>query len=391
MSPSSESAGLRHVVSVTAITVWMGWAFQRIWSVVAGGHVPAAYIADSSQHLAYSDIIALYRTRFLYQHTLPYIHNRIEYPVIMGIFMWLASLPHGLLPYFIITSAALYAMALATYFILHRMVPKKAVYWAVLPILVVYGLLNWDLLGIAFMVIAWRSYQAQHWRRSAVWFAVAVFTKLFPVFFLPFIAAELWRQGRTREMMRMVWAFLAASAVINVPFMVANFGNWALFYTFNAGRALGADIYSNRWIHGIPVSSANLISLAVTVVAVVWLALRVYQGGRAVEAAAYAFTIFLFVNKVYSPQYTIWLVAFALLADWPGWTLLLLTISGIADYINSFAEIHFIYTRSPALSWYTHEVFNLGLLFRYMALVVTGLGARFAPRPPSRSYSTSRL
>ncbi len=390
MSSSSEGAGLKHGVSVAAITVWMGWAFQHLWSVVSSGHVPQAYISESAQHLAYSDIIALYRTRFLYQHTLPYIHNRIEYPVIMGLFMWLASLPHGLLPYFIITAVVLYAMALITYFILHRLVPTKAVYWAVLPILVVYGLLNWDLLGIAFMVIAWRSYQAQHWRRSAIWFSVAVFTKLFPVFFLPFIAAELWRQGRTQQLFRMVWAFLAASLAINVPFMVANFPNWALFYTFNAGRALGADIYSNRWIHGIPISSANLFSLLVTVMAVAWLVVRVYQGGRVVEATAYAFTIFLFVNKVYSPQYTLWLMAFAVLADWPGWTLLLLTISGIADYLNSFTEIHLIYTQSTALSWYTGHIFNLGLLFRYTALVVAGLGARFAPTPPSR-YTASRL
>ncbi len=390
MSSSSEGNGLKHVISIAAITLWMGWAFQRIWSVVSDGHVPAAYIPDSAQHLAYSDIIALYRTRFLYQHTLPYIHNRIEYPVIMGIFMWLTSLPHGLLPYFIITSVVLYAMALVTYFMLHHLVPQKAVYWAVLPLLVVYGLLNWDLLGIAFMVVAWRSYQVQHWRRSGVWFAVAVFTKLFPVFFLPFIAAELWRQGRTRQLGRMVWAFGAASVVMNVPFMIANFPNWALFYTFNAGRALGADIYSNRWIHGIPISAANLFSLLVTVIAVVWLALRVYQGGRVPEATAYAFTIFLFVNKVYSPQYTIWLMAFALLADWPVWTLLLLTLSGIADYINSFTEIHFIYTQSSALSWYTREIFNLGLLFRYSALIVAGLGARFATAPPSR-YPASRL
>lgn len=369
----------RRGLALVSVTVWMVWAYFRLRprAVFARhGQLLPNYNAWAYNHLAYSDIVKLYQTRYLYLHLFPYIQTRIEYPVITGLFMGVTSIFNGISAYFLFTFLLLYLFALMTYFILERITPRYAIYFAVSPMLLVYGMLNWDLLGIVLMVLAWYQYHQKHWVLSSILFSLGVFAKLFPIFFLPFILAELWRNRAFKTMRKMVSAFVVTSLVINVPFMLGNFKNWAFFFTYNAGRGLGADIYANEWIHGIATSAANMFSLSVMVLTVVYLMWRVYQGGRVTQAAAYAFTVFLLVNKVYSPQYTLWLLVFAIIAEWPAWTYLMLTVSGVMDYMNSFTELHLINGgASVAGGWYTNHIFFVGVLFRYLSLMISGIGA----------------
>jgi len=81
--------------------------------------------------------------------------------------------------------------------------------------------------------------------------------------------------------------------------------------------------------------------IAVAVVASLVVGIRaVLRGGSVERAAAFTFVVFLLVNKVYSPQYTLWLFVMALVAEWPGWTLLLLSVVGLADYYGTFASFY---------------------------------------------------
>ncbi|MCY0898434.1 MAG: glycosyltransferase 87 family protein [Firmicutes bacterium] len=386
----------KRFIAFVSITVWMTWAYLRLrppHSLVRHGLLLVnRYNAWSYRNLAYSDIVKLYQTRFLYLHLVPYIHNRIEYPVITGLFMTLAALGHGIQLYFFVTFVIFWLIALMIYWLLERLIPETAVFFGLLPLLLVYGLLNWDLLGIAFMVLGYFTYQRQHYVASAIWFALGVFAKLFPVFFLPFIVADLWRRRETRTLGRMVITFLAAAVVINGPFAVGNFANWSYFFTYNAGRGLGADIYANEWIHGITIAQANVFSLVVVVLTVLFLMWRVYRGGRVVDAAALSFAVFLFVNKVYSPQYTLWLFVLAIMAEWPVWTYIVLALAGLTDYVNSFTVLHLVTSRSPATGWYVNHVFFLGILYRYLSLAVTAVGAAIAlaVHPEARALDSTR-
>lgn len=370
----------KRTVALLSITVWLVWAYLRLLppaSTYTHGQLSAsAYDVWSFGNLAYSDVVKLYQTRFLFMHLMPYIHNLIEYPVVTGVFMSLMGwLGHGLPSYFLLTFIVFWAIAVLVYFLLERLVPSTAIYFAVLPLLLVYGLLNWDLLGIGLMVVGWFLYQRQRYTASAVIFALGVFAKLFPIFFLPFIAAELWRKGQRRTLGLMVLAFVATSAVINIPFAVGNFRNWSYFFTFNAVRPLGGDLYNNPWIHGISVPTANLVSFLVVAVAVFFFMWRVFRGQRVVDATAYTVVIFFFVNKVYSPQYTLWVFVLLILAEWPIWTYLILSIAGLVDYVNSFSTLYLLTVKSPAAGWYVGHLFGLGLLFRYVALATSGIAA----------------
>src|SRR5215813_11507796 len=76
---------------------------------------PWGYRLWSFGALAYSDILALHEDRGAKRHPLPYVEDRIEYPVLLGLGMWLPSvLAPGRAGYFALTfvrpgSYALYA------------------------------------------------------------------------------------------------------------------------------------------------------------------------------------------------------------------------------------------------------------------------------------------
>lgn len=384
-------------LAVLSITVWMVWGYIRLKppsSMVHHGQlVTSLYNSWSFRNLAYSDVVKLYETRFLFLHLVPYIQNRIEYPVITGLFMWVTSVGHGIGSYFLITFVVFWLIALLVYFLMERLVPNVALYFAVFPLLMVYGLLNWDMLGIGFMVVGWYLYRRESYVASAILFAFGVFSKLFPVFFLPFIIAEMWRQGKTKKLLHMVIAFVVSAVVMNVPFVIGNLPNWAYFFTYNAGRGLGADIYANEWIHGITTSEANAFSLIMVVLVVLFGMWRVYRGGDVARATAMAFMVFLFVNKVYSPQYTLWLFVMAILAEWPIWTYIVLSLAGLVDYVNSFTVLHLLSSKSNSAGWYVGHVFFVGVLYRYLSILVAGLGAlidRAIPGANAQSRSAMR-
>jgi hypothetical protein len=372
----------KRITAVLFISVWMVWAYIRLSPPAAlirhGQLVASLYDNFAFKNLAYSDVVKLYETRHLYLHLVPYIHNLIEYPVVTGLFMQLTALGQGFHSYFLATFIIFWAIALFVYFLLERLAPKSAIYFAVLPLLVVYGLLNWDMLGIGFMVAAWYFYRREKYMASSILFAFGVFAKLFPIFFLPFIIAEMWaKPAQRRTLGRMVLVFFATSIVINVPFAIGNVNNWSYFFTYNAGRGLGADLYANALIHGISISTANIFSLGMVVLATLFFMWRTYRGGRVVDAAAITFTVFLFFNKVYSPQYTLWVFVLAILAEWPIWSYLAITLMGIFDYVNSFTVLYLLSSKQGSAGWYVGHVFEPGVLFRYITLAVVGFGAAF--------------
>jgi len=281
---------------------------------------------------------------------------------------------------------------LIVYTLLDHAAPHHALWFALSPLLLVYGLLNWDLFGILWMVVGWYAYRRQRYGLAGALLALGVFTKLFPVFLVSFMAVELGRDRRWAELRRLLAAFVGISLLVNLPFMLGNFANWSFFYTFNAGRGLGADIYFNPWVHGLTTGEADAFSLAVTLAAVGYWLWRMVRDASvsAALAASVTFAIFLFVNKVYSPQYILWLLVYAILAEWPLWTIVLVTAGGVIDYVNSFTEMYLIQSHARVLPWYTLHVFYVGILFRYAAILISGLGAaRHPPKPQATAAPLS--
>ncbi len=372
VSPTQQTSPLFH------------WLFSWHHAVVVPPALKA-YHLWAYTHLAYSDILSLYGAHQLFTHALPYLSTPIEYPVLMGVFMWVMAWVPTVVGYFLATGIVLWAAAMGTYLWLWRQNRRVALAFAMSPLFLVYGLLNWDIVGIFLMIIAVDRYDKGRYDAAAIWFAASVFFKFFPIFYLPFIAIDLYRRGQSKTLGRMVWIFVGTSAVINIPFMVGNLWNWAIFWVFNAGRGIGADIWSNRWIHLTSVPLIDAVSLGAVLAAMVVTGWRVGRGLSPYQAAALVFLMFLIVNKVYSPQYTLWMVGFACVAEWPVWSIVVLSVAGLIDYVNSFTVLKLVSQGTGA--WYAGNVFPFGIAVRYLALAATLVGVvrTYAkiPRSPS--------
>lgn len=366
----------RFIGALLALTGWLVWAYCRLrprGRLVAFPRRLPGYHHWAYRRLAYSDIVALYHTHHLYLHLLPYVQNRIEYPVLLGIFMWLTSFAPGIDAYYTVNAVAIWLAAAASLVLLRKMVPRVYYWFAWTPLLLVYGMLNWDIVGIFLLVLGWHLYQRSRYNWAAVVFALAVSFKFFPIFVLPFILVELYRDRKILTLKTMVAVFSVVTLVLNVPFAYLNFKNWSFFFVFNAGRGVGADIWANHWVHAMPVAVVDVLSFLVVSAAVFWLGNQVYRGGSVISAAANLFAIFLVVNKVFSPQYMIWMMAYAVLAEWPAASYAWLALGGVVDYLNSLTVLFLIHTHSPSLRWYGDRLFPLGLLTRYGSIVAAAI------------------
>jgi uncharacterized membrane protein len=332
----------------------------------------------SWEHLAYSDAISLYYAFHLANHALPYFDTRVEYPVLTGLFMWLAAWAPGVQGYFLVSSLGLLACALGTTYLLFRLDYRFGWAFALCPLLLVYGLLNWDLLAILFMVAGWSQFRAQRYASAGVLLSLGVWAKLFPIILFFYCVVSLLGDPRDRASARQmgVWAGVV-TLVLNTPFAVGNIGNWDHFFVFNARRGGGGGIlYDLHLASALSIPGVDVVSGVLVVVAVVVLVPRVLRGSSpmAAAAAAVAFAVLLLVNKVYSPQYMLWLFVFGILGEWPVWSLVLMSVAGLVDYADAMTALYLSHTHSPAFSWFFHALYPWNTVLRYFSIVVALCG-----------------
>src|SRR2546423_489052 len=105
---------------------------------------------------AYSDIAHLYFRDRLWLHPTPYFDYRFEYPVLTGCFVWLASAVAGgsLASYLLVSASLLAASGGAAVLAVRRVDGANPWLLAAAPAVAFYGVLNWDLFGVALLAIA---------------------------------------------------------------------------------------------------------------------------------------------------------------------------------------------------------------------------------------------
>ena len=145
---------LRSAAPYLVATAWMalGWAF-----LVRGvEHPGVAYRPWAFRTHAYSDLLAMTGDRYLHGgRPLPYVEDRIEYPVLLGAALWAPSfLPGGQVVHFTVSVVGLWLCLLAAVALLRRL-PGASPWWlAGTPAIAYFGALNWDLIPIALLLAA---------------------------------------------------------------------------------------------------------------------------------------------------------------------------------------------------------------------------------------------
>jgi hypothetical protein len=351
--------------------------------VTAQGNLKSTFQGPLFHRLIYSDLYTEYSLHGLFHHPFPYLNKAIEYPVLTGVYMSLAAaVTQTVRQYFLVSSIGLGLCAAGSVLLLWSSSRRAAWLFSVCPLVFVYGLLNWDLFAIFLMLLGWRQYQRGRYGWAGVWLAAGTFAKLYPAFLLAFLLVELARRSRSgdptatrRSLVVFGGSAAAASVVINVPFMILNLSNWALFWGFNASRReQDGLLYWLRILNHASIEAAAVVLVALVAAFVVIGAVVVWRGASGEKVAAMVFAGFLVLQKVYSPQYTLWLFVFALLADWEAWTLVLLTAGGLYDYINSVVILDLVTSHSPAFGWYYERVFPLGRAARLCAIGISAAG-----------------
>jgi uncharacterized membrane protein len=322
--------------------------------------------------MCYSDVPYLYAGRGFAAGHVPYTdtggrYQAMEYPVLIGYFAYVAarltqlSDPPDLHArraadekdiyaqpgvtaeynrYFKVTAVLLAPFALlAAWFLtgVHRRRPWDALAFAASPALVLAGLVNWDLLAVAALTGALWAWSRGRPVLTGVLIGLGTATKLYPLFLLGALLVVCLRRGRLPAFVSAASATVVTWVLVNLPAVLTGFAQWKVFWTFNQDR--GADLGS-LWLvwqqrgHTVSPDLINKVSavfFAAVCLGVLVLGLRARRVPRIPQLAYLVVVGFLLLNKVYSPQYVLWLLPLAVLAR-PRWRDLLIWTAGEVLY-----------------------------------------------------------
>ncbi|HJQ05806.1 MAG TPA: glycosyltransferase 87 family protein [Nocardioides sp.] len=314
-------------------------------------------------HMCYTDLRPLYVPRGFAEAKWPYSGNAevraryetMEYPVGIAYWAWGASwITHWLngspslaaraaepvdklygdpsvvkeMTIFTLVNAVGFgALALLATWLLAKVNPRRpwdAAVFALSPTLVLAGLVNWDLIAVAAVAGALWAWSRDRPLVAGLMIGLGTAIKLYPLFLLGAVAVIVIRERRYFDLWFASVGAVIGWAVLNGPPMVFQEAQWRVFWTFNSDRP--ADLGS-VWQVIAQASgktlSPHLINTWSWAIFAGWCLVVALLGWKARRAtmAQLGFLIvmgFLVVNKVYSPQYVLWLLPLAALAR-PRW------------------------------------------------------------------------
>jgi len=329
-------------LAIALALVWLAIGYANV--ARGASHAGAGYRFWAFQHHCYSDVIALYGDRYLGGgRPLPYVEDRIEYPVLLGVALWLASFaPGGVLGHFTATYLFLSACLVLALLAL-SWTPGAAPWWlGATPAIVYYAGLNWDLLPVALLALAVLAQQVARPAASGVLAALGVSAKLFPAALVPAAAGALAFRPPRRALARFAIALAAVLLVVNLPLALAAPDAWSWFFRYNAGRGAENSIWEALAVPRGPLLEAlGLAPLgAAATFAFVAAGLAARRGGDAARAVrlgtALALVAWIATNKVFSPQYALYGFLAGALAAAPLPLFLALSAVSVADFHLAF-------------------------------------------------------
>ncbi|MFN2496999.1 MAG: glycosyltransferase family 87 protein [Pseudonocardiaceae bacterium] len=364
---------LRVVLLLATITLALGWlakvpCLQTYHD--SSGDLRVEW-RDGHQYRAmcYSDTIPLYTAERLdrpglagFPYATSWIENEgepgeqlryMEYPVLTGMYQWVvaklaqawvAGAEAGLLPgsapavvYFDISAGWLTAAWLVTMWALVALSPRRpwdAALAALSPLVVVHAFTNFDVLATALTTTGLLAWARRRPAPAGVLLGLGGAAKLYPLFLLLPILLLCLRAGRLPAGLQAAAAAGLTWAAVNAPIALLFPAGWAEFFRLNGQRRADPDsLYTvvstfTGWpgfdgglAPGQYPTTLNLVGAALFLLACVAIGAVALAAPRRPRLAQLCFLVvcaFLLTNKVWSPQYSLWLVPLAVLAI-PRW------------------------------------------------------------------------
>ncbi|MGV9844000.1 glycosyltransferase family 87 protein [Streptomyces fungicidicus] len=304
----------------------------------------AWFFGASSQytHACYSDIPHLYQGRGFADGLVPYFDKLsgdmqyLEYPVLTGLFMevaaWLTpgsgSIQDQEQWYWMVNAGMLMACAAVLVVCVtrtHARRPWDGLLVALAPALALTATINWDLLAVALTAAAMLMWARSRPLAFGLLLGLATAAKFYPGLLLGPLLVLCWRAGRWREFGTALGGAAAAWLVVNGPVMLFAFDGWSKFYEFSHERPVD---FGSFWLilaqnsdNPLSTDTVNTLAAVLMLLCCAGIAALTLMAPRRPRFAQLAFLVvaaFILTNKVYSPQYVLWLVPLAALAR-PKW------------------------------------------------------------------------
>lgn len=304
---------------------------------VNGWQTPVQFYAT-----CYSDFPELFRSRGLGDGVFPFFTQGsfFEYPVIMGIIAGAtAMLVPGtgvndarILGYFDVNATLIAVVWIITVIATARMSgrrPWDAAMVALAPGIILAGLVNWDMWAVGLLALGMLAFSRNQTVLAGVFIGLGTATKLYPLLILGAILVLAVRTGKLKPLLVTTAAAAGAWLAVNLPIAAINPSGWRYFFEFSEDRPAG---YSSIWfaynlvagrLHWVPLE-AGFINTAGTwlflaaCVLVTVLAITAPRRPRLAQLAFLIVAAFILTNKVYSPQFVLWLIPLLALAR-PRW------------------------------------------------------------------------
>jgi uncharacterized membrane protein len=168
------------------------------------------------------------------------------------------------------------------------------------------------------MLVAVSTFQKHKFVESALWTAIAISFKFFPVVILLPAALILYKAKKLKELVKYFTSTIMCFILINLPFALVDFRGWSYFYEFSFKREIGSgSIFEalNRVGTSINFGNSELYILNIGLLLVTCFVL--YKFDKTMGLPEQTFCVlfaFTLLNKQYSMQYVMWLSPFALIA-----------------------------------------------------------------------------
>jgi uncharacterized membrane protein len=320
--------------------------------------------------LCYSDTVPLYGAELLSQGKFPYKSSWIEkdadgkprtqydgniavrymeYPVLTGLYQYasmalaktytalskLVALPvvAEVVMFFNISAFGLALAWLATVWASAQLAGRRvwdAALVAASPLVIFQIFTNFDAIATAFAVGAMLAWARRRPVLAGTLIGLGVAAKLYPLLLLlPLVLIGL-RTGRLREVGKTAATAVVVWLLVNLPVLLLFPRGWTEFFRLNTRRGDDMDSLYNLvesftgW-RGFdptlgfwqPPSILNAVSAALFALccaAIAYVTLTAPRRPRVAQLAVLVVAAFLLTNKVWSPQFSLWLVPLAVLA-----------------------------------------------------------------------------
>ncbi len=290
----------------------------------------------------YSDFPELFRNRGLGDGAFPFVTagSFFEYPVLMGFIAGATALlvpgegvgDARVLAYFDVNATLIAAVWIITVLATARTARRRA--WdaamvALAPGIVLAGFINWDMWAVALLALGMYFFSRNKLLLAGLFIGLGTATKLYPLLILGAVLLLALRTGKIRAFLVTAGAAAATWLAVNLPAAVGDPAGWKYFYEFTESRPAG---YSSPWFaynlvagrlgwKPMEAEAINALALNLFLVACVLIAALALAAPRRPRLAQLVFLIvaaFILTNKVYSPQFVIWLIPLLALAR-PRW------------------------------------------------------------------------